>query len=125
MVDLGQLLFTACRAVVSDRFEPGEVSEPATKPYATYEYDKDTSDENYLVGRTKLVNRIVQIDVYHTTYLLVRQTADEMVDAMLAQTHLGSPSSFTATQSHDMYVGRDPQTKTHRILLEFSVWFYR
>lgn len=120
---LGVLLVNAIASLVGGRLEPGEAQEGLDKPYATYAYDGE--DEAYLSGRSHLVNRTVELDLYDVTHEAVDTLKSQVIAAMTAQSCYASPSSFTATVIHETYVGRDPRTKTHRYLLHFSVWYYR
>lgn len=119
---VGELLRLALTGIAGDRLEPGTVQTGIMTPYLTFEHAGPINGA--LRGRSNLQNQTVQLDVWSKTYLEANSVADSVESAMDVQTHVGSPPSFSSTQLSRMYLGMEKDTRLHRVLLEFSIWFY-
>lgn len=117
---IGLRVVTALQAVAGGRVHPVVAPEEPTLPYVTY-LEAANPTNNALEGASNLQNTRLQIDCWSLTYSEAHSVADAVTAAMLAQSHLGSPSMFDAR-----LIGRqdfeDPDVRTYRVLLEFSCW---
>lgn len=119
---VGEMINAALGGLSCGAPYPGVAPDDSPGPYvvlATYFGDPQLT----LNGELSLQDRRVQLDVYAATYLEADQLADEVRAALGAQSHLGSPALFTASNITKEFFGVDPDVKLYRVMVEFTLWF--
>lgn len=120
---VGPMIKIALQGIAGLGVFPGRAPDGSTSDYIVYTAVGDATNQS-LNGKADLQSDRVQIDIYHSSYLTAHEYARRVVTAMLAQSHLGSPSSFTATQLSEPMDFAEPETRAHRVMLEFRLWHY-
>lgn len=119
-MNLGTMIATALAGVASGRVHPLMAPDEPSYPYVVFS-EVARPVINTLRGKSSLVGARFQIDCVALTYIEAHSTAEAVVTAMLAQSHLGSPTSFTATHIGQQDLS-EPDLRAYRVMLEFAVW---
>jgi len=107
-------LQTALGALVSGRAYPaGDVPELCETPYIAYSVVTNVPMVS-LDGPTGAERRRVQVDVYGSSYGVVKALESSVKSAMAAAAIVNVPL-YTMDE-------HEPETRLHRVVMEFSVW---
>lgn len=118
---VGELLMLALSGSFSGGLWPGQARDKAQAPYGVYLHFGEPN--LFAAGAGVDQRQRVQIDCYHTTYLQASQLADTVEAEMGSHSLDSSPSMFSAVLLNREYMGPDPDTKHHRVMLEYSFWY--
>lgn len=113
MTTLAEQLQAVLEPLATGGSWPMEAAQGTLPPYIVYQ-DIISNTKNTLSGATDLQNTLMQIDAYDTSYAAAKALGKSIATALAA-------ASFTNIKLNDQML-RDPDTKLHRALLEFSIW---
>lgn len=106
-------LQTALGALVSGRAYPVEAPEFCETPYIVYTVISNIPELS-LDGPTGAENRRMQIDIWGGSYGAVKALEVAVKAAMAASLIVNVPISIMD--------GYEPETRLHRVMMEYSVW---
>lgn len=118
---IGELLFSVLQAKFTNGVWPGQARDQCPVPYGVYLHFGEPN--LFAAGAGVDQRERVQIDCYEATYSAVQTLADSVAAEMGSHSLDSSPSMFTAILINREYMGRDPDVKHHRVMLEYSFWY--
>lgn len=133
MIDFSALVYSVIQSLAGGQVYPGLADPaPADQTFLVYTHylvpntnlARRTAASGSHTQRAPIQNQRLQIDCYTPRSPTTRALADLVIAAMEAQSAYSSPATFDAITITDQVMEPDPDVKLHRVMLEFSVWYF-
>jgi hypothetical protein len=122
---LGDLVVGLLDTICNSALYPDRAPADAPTPYTLYTYFTNTLGT--LGGNAAQRTGTVQLDVYASTHRAAALQA-QSIENVLGDLYSGerlffSPTTLSARQISNQYLGVDRDVNLHRVMLEYSVWY--